>query len=126
MTQWPEARAKKFRQAAWVYLHVGVLYEGATFAMWRRGLLPEGRGPGWLWMLVGAGIVAAVVWGLWRWQNVWVPRVVWVIAALRIPVLIGNTFFPEPGQGLSPAFYGTALAVVMINLWMLARAGWDL
>jgi len=126
MPEWPEARARKFRQAAFVYLHVGILYEGATFAMWRRGLLPEGRGPGWLWMLIGAAIVAAVFWGLGRWHNAWVARVVWLIAALRIPVLIENTFFPAPEQRLSPGFYGVALLVVMINLWMLARAGWDL
>ncbi|HWP38248.1 MAG TPA: hypothetical protein VNL18_11920 [Gemmatimonadales bacterium] len=124
--RWPEPRARKFRQAAFVYLHVGILYEGATFAMWRRGLLPEGRGAGWLWMIIGAGIVAAVVWGLARWQNVWVARIVWAIAALRVPTLIGHTFFPSPEQRLSPEFYGVALLVVMINLWMLARAGWDL
>jgi hypothetical protein len=124
--RWPEARARKFRQAAFVYVHLGILYEGAAFAMWRRGLLPGGWGPGWLWMIVGAGIVAAVVWGLWRWQNVWVARVVWVIAALRVPTLIGHTFLPTAVQRLSPEFYGVALLVVMINLWMLARAGWDL
>jgi hypothetical protein len=27
---------------------------------------------------------------------------------------------------MSSAFYLTALVVVVINLWMLARAGWDL
>jgi hypothetical protein len=124
--RWPEARVRKFRQAAFVYLHVGILYEGAAFVMWRRGLLPEGRGEGWLWMLIGAAIVAAVMWGLLRWQSVWVARVVWLIGALRVPTLIGNAFFPEPGQRASPEFYGVALLVVMINLWMLARAGWDL
>ncbi|HEX9582277.1 MAG TPA: hypothetical protein VF970_14330 [Gemmatimonadales bacterium] len=124
--RWPEARTRKFRQAAFVYLHLGLLYEGATFAMWRRGLLPEGRGAGGLWMLIGAAIVAAVFWGLWRWQSVWVARGVWLIAALRIPTLIGHTFFPGVDQRLPAVFYGTALLVVMINLWSLARAGWDL
>jgi len=52
--------------------------------------------------------------------------VVWLIAALRVPTLIGGTFFPDPVQLLAPAFYGTALLVVMINIVMLARAGWDL
>lgn len=120
------ARDLKFRQAAFVYLHLGLLYEGATFAMWRRGLLPSGRGPGWLWMIVGAGVVAVVFWALWHKKNVWVARVVWAIAALRIPVLIGHTFLPTVDQRLGPVFYGVALFVVVVNLWMLARAGWDL
>jgi hypothetical protein len=118
-------REQKFRQAAMAYVHVGILYEGAAFAMWRRGLLPDRFGPGWLWMLLGAGIVAFIVWGLWKWQNVWFARIVWVIHALRVPTLIGNAFIPVAGQRLPPSFYGVALLVVMVNLWMLARAGWD-
>jgi hypothetical protein len=77
-------------------------------------------------MLLGAAIVAGVFWGLWRWQNAWLARVVWFIGALRVPTLIAGAFLPNPDQRLAPAFYGTALVVVMINLWMLARAGWDL
>lgn len=118
-------RAQKFRQAALVYLHVGILYEGAAFAMWRNGLLPDRFGPPWIWMVIGAAIVAVVVWGLWTWQNVWFARAVWLIHALRVPTLIANAFLPLADQRLPPAFYGTALAVVMVNLWMLARAGWD-
>lgn len=119
-------RDQKFRQAAFAYLHVGILYEGAAYAMWRRGLLPAGRGSGPLWMLIGAGIVALVVWGLWHWRKPWIAQTVWVIHALRVPTLITATFFPLDGARLPPVFYGTALLVVMINLWMLARAGWDL
>ncbi len=119
-------REQKFKQAAFVYLHVGILYEGATFQMWRQGILPERMGPGWVWLLVGPVVVGVVFWGLWKWHNAWVARVVWLIAALRVPTLIGGTFFPDSGQLLAPAFYGTALLVVMINLAMLARAGWDL
>jgi hypothetical protein len=118
-------RAGKFRQSAFAYLLVGVLYEGAAYAMWQRGLLPQGRGPGWLWMLVGAAIVSLVVWGLWKWQNVWFARVVWVIHALRVPVLIEGAFFPLATARLSPEFYLTALVVVVANLWMLGRAAWD-
>jgi hypothetical protein len=119
-------RAVKFRQAAFVYLHLGILYEGATFAMWRRGVFPTDRGPIWLWMVIGAAIVAVVFWGLWRWQNVWFARVVWAIGALRIPALIGAAFFPVAGQQAPPGFYLTALVVVIINLAFLARAAWDL
>lgn len=118
-------RARKFRQAAIAYLHVGVLYEGAAFAMWRAGLLPERMGPAWLWMLAGAGITALVMWGLWRWQRPWIAVTVWVIHALRVPTLIAGAFFPRDGQALAPGFYLTALVVVTINLWMLARAAWD-
>ncbi len=77
-------------------------------------------------MLIGAAIVAVVFWGLWKWQNVWFARAVWAIHALRVPALIGNAFFPLAEQRFPPAFYGAALAVVVINLWMLARAGWDI
>lgn len=120
------SRELKFRQAALAYVHVGILYEGAAFVMWRRDILPKQFGPGWMWMLIGAAIVAVVVWGLWKWQNAWFARAVWLIHALRVPTLIGNTFFPLADQRLGPAFYGTALVVVVINLWMLARAAWDI
>lgn len=124
-------RELKFRQAALAYLLVGLLYEGAAWAMWQQGLLQQ-RGPPWIswvppwgWLLLGAAIVTIVVWGLWKWQNVWFARVVWGLHALRVPTLIAGAFFPAPQQMVSPAFYGTALLVVVINLWMLARAGWD-
>lgn len=118
-------RSGKFRQAAIAYLHVGILYEGAAFAMWRHGLLPTRMGPPLLWMLLGTAITAFVVWGLWHWQHVWFARVVWIIHALRVPTLITGAFFPRVEQRLEPAFYLTALVVVVINLWMLARAAWD-
>ena len=118
-------RSAKFRQAAMAYLHVGILYEGAAFAMWRRDALPADRGPAWLWLVAGAAITALVVWGLWRWQNAWFARAVWLIHALRVPTLIGGAFFPREHARLAPEFYLTALVVVIVNLWMLARAAWD-
>lgn len=119
-------RARKFRQAAIVYLHVGILYESAAWIMWRRGLLPDDRGPPWVWMLIGALIVAIVVWGLWQWQNAWFARAVWFVHSLRVPALIGGAFFPDSEARLVPAFYLTALIVVTLNLLVLARAAWDL
>ena len=120
------ARTRKFRQAAFVYLHVGILYEAAVYAVWRAGALPPGRGPIWAWLLLGAGIVALVFWGLWSWRNRWFARVIWGLHALRLPwaveglVLSGETLaFPRPA-------YGVALAVILVNLAFLARAGWDL
>jgi hypothetical protein len=118
-------RAAKFRQAAFVYLHVGLLYEAAVWTLWRAGMLPGARGPGWLWLLIGAAILAVVFWGLWRWQNAWFARAIWALHALRLPALINAAFLRDPGV-LPPAFYVTALVVVLINLWMLARAAWDL
>lgn len=122
------ARARKFRQAAFVYLHVAVLYEAAVYAMWRGGALPPTRmmGPVWIWLLVGAAVAGAIFLGLLRWQNVLFARVVWVIQALRLPALIGSAFITTATLGVTRGFYVTALVVVVINLWMLARAAWDL
>ena len=123
----PEAlRRRKFREAAFVYLHVGLLYEMAVVVFARRGLLPPERGPVWLWLLIGALIVAVVFWGLWFRQSRWMARGVWALHSLRLPALLEGAFFPEAGQRIGSDFYLTALVVVLLNLWMLARAGWDL
>lgn len=121
-----DRRAAKFRQAAFVYLHVAILYEAAAWAMMRRGMLPTDRGAPWLWMLAGAVVALLVFVGLYRWQNVWFARVVWAVHGLRIPALVSGAFFHDVSSRMSSTFYLTALVVVMINLWMLARAGWDL
>jgi hypothetical protein len=119
-------RARRFRQAAFAYLHVGILYEFAVLEVARAGLLPGGRGPLWLWLVIGAAIVAVIFWGLWSRQLVWLARLVWVAHALRLPALISGAFFPAEGAAIPPSFYLMALVVVLLNLWMLARAGWDL
>ena len=122
-----EARTVKFRQAAFVYLHVGLLYEAAAYAMWRRDLLPNTRvGPAWIWLLIGAAVALLVFFALLRWQNVWFAGVVWAVHSLRLPTLIRGAFFADADAVIAPSFYLTALVVVMINLWMLARAVWDL
>ena len=121
---------RKLRQAAFVYLHVGVLYEGAVYAMARRGILvarpAERLAPAWLWLATGAAIVALVFWLLWSRESVWTARVIWFLGLFRIPALIEGAFFPGPGAMVPPGFYLVALAVVLLNLWALARAGWDL
>jgi len=117
---------QKFRQAAFVFLFYGILYEGAAYQMWRAGIMPTRFGPEWIWLLIGAIIVGLIVWGLWRWQNPWLARVLCFIVSLRVPAFIGGAFFPRPEQAVPPAAYGVALFVVMVNMWMLARAGWDL
>jgi hypothetical protein len=117
---------RKLRQAAFVYLHVGVLYEAAAFVMAREGLLPTHRGPPWVWLVAGAVVVAIVFWLLWYRRSVGAARVIWVIHGLRLPALIGGAFFPAAGAQFPPSFYLTALVVVVINLGFLARAGWDL
>lgn len=126
MSTWPEARARKFRQAAFVYLHVSILYEAAAYVMWRQDLLPVNWGPGWLWLILGAVIAGAVFVGLLRWQNVWFVRVVWLVHGLRLPTLIDGAFVLSNVRPLAPSFYLAAMVVVVINLWMLARAAWDL
>jgi hypothetical protein len=121
------ARATKFRQAAFVYLHVAILYEAAAYAMWRENMLPRsGLGPGWMWLLLGAVISGFVFVGLLRWQNVVFARVVWAIHAMRLPGLIPYAFITTVEGGMTRGFYVTAIVVVTINLWMLARAAWDL
>jgi hypothetical protein len=118
-------RTAKFRQAAFVYLHVGLLYEAVVLSLARAGLLPVDRGPAWMWLAIGAVILAVVFWGLWSWQNAWFARVIFGLHALRLPALIEAAFLQEGGV-LPPSFYAVALLVVLVNLWMLARAGWDL
>lgn len=118
-------RVRKYRQAAFVYLHVGLLYEATVFSLARAGLLPEARGPAWVWLAIGAAILAVVFWGLWSWRNAWFARAIFALHALRLPALIDGAFLHSEGV-LPPAFYTTALVIVLINLWMLGRAGWDL
>ena len=123
----PSSRQLKFRQAAFVYLHVSILYEAAAYEMWRASLLPFSRlGPPVLWLVVGALVALAVFFGLLRWQNPTFARLIWALHALRLPPLIHGAFLAGTTKPIPPAFYITAIVVVVINLWMLARAGWDL
>jgi hypothetical protein len=122
----PSARTLKFRQAAFFYLHMGILYEAAVFDMARRGMLDARGGTPWIWLLAGAAIVAAVFWGLWKKQNIWVARIIWGLGLLRLPSLVGGAFFPAPETRIPPGFFLVALVIVLVNLWLLARAGWDL
>lgn len=124
-------RETKFRQAAIVYLHVGILYEAAVFVFWRQGILPEARGPAWLWLLLGAFLAGTISYALWRWQHRWLVLLVWALQTLRLPALIEGAFFARAHTGVDvavipPAFYLTALIVILFNLALLARAGFDL
>ena len=119
------ARSRKFKQAAFFYLHMGVLYEAAVLEMSRRGLLDARGGTPWVWLLAGAAIVALVFWLLWSRQSVWTARIIWGLGLFRLPALVGGAFFPEEGTRLPPNFFLVALVIVLVNLWLLARAGWD-
>ena len=122
---WPPERVQKFRQAGFVYLHVAILYEAAVYAMLQAGTLPIRFGPPLAWLVAGAAVAAFVFVGLYHWRNVWFARVVWVLNGARTPSLITGAFFAAPDRVTPSTFYLTALVVVVINLWMLARAGWD-
>jgi hypothetical protein len=122
-----ERRALKFRQAAFVYLHVGILYEAAAYAMAENGVLPTGgMGPPWVWLVLGGAVALAVFWGLYRWQNVWFARAIWALHSLRLPALIAGAFLRGSDGQIATSFYLTAIVVVVINLGFLARAAWDL
>jgi hypothetical protein len=122
----PESQRRKLRQAAFVYLHLGVLYESAVFVMARRGLLGDRLGTPWFWLLAGGLIMGGVFWALWSRESVWVARGIWLLGLFRIPTLLASAFFPLPTARVAPGFYVVALLVVLVNSWMLARAGWDL
>lgn len=122
----PAPRATKFRQAAYFYLHVAVLYEAVAYAMLRAGRLPDTRvGPAWLWLVVGAAVTGVVFVALLRWRNVRFARVIWAAHALRLPPLIHGAFLAGGAAPYPSEFYVIALLVAMLNLWMLARAAWD-
>lgn len=121
------SRDQKFRQAAFVYLHVTFLYEAAAYVMWRQDLLPLNWGPAPVWLAAGAAVGLSIFFGLLRWKHrIWLARVVWLIHGGRLPTLIAGGFLVSETRPLSPAFYQIAIVVVVINMWMLARAGWDL
>jgi branched-chain amino acid transport system substrate-binding protein len=106
-------RATKFRQAAIVYLHVGILYEAAAYVMWRQGMLPEGRGPAWIWLVFGAAFAILIALALWRYHRPWVALTVWAIHALRLPAVIKGAFFVPAGTAeIAAGFYVTALVAL--------------
>jgi hypothetical protein len=122
-----DERAAKLRQAGFVYLHVAILYEAAAYAMWKRNFLPPtSLGPPWLWLIMGAAVGVLIFYLLYFRQSVWTARVVWAVHGLRLPSLIRGAFFSVPDAVIPPSFYLTAIVIVVVNLWMLARAGWDL
>lgn len=125
------SRETRYKQAAIVYLHVGILYEASVFVFWRQGILPEARGPAWLWLLIGALLAGLISFAIWRWQRTWLVLLVWALQMLRLPALIEGAFFGSAHTGVDaavvpPSFYLTALLVILFNLAMLARAGFDL
>lgn len=124
--EWPSERVAKFRQAGFVYIHVAILYEAAVYTMLKAGTLPLRAGSPWIWLVAGPVLAAFVFVGLYHWRNVWFARIIWGLNAMRTPSLVGGAFFASPETMAPSAFYLTALVVVLINLWMLARAGWDL
>ena len=123
---WPPERVQKFRQAGFVYLHVAILYEAAVYTMLEAGALPVRFGPPSVWLIAGAALAAFGFVGLYHWRNVWFARILWVLNGARTPALIGGAFFAAPEKWTPSTLYLDALVVVVINLWMLTRAGGDL
>ncbi len=121
-------RGTKFRQAAFVYLHVAMLIDLGVYVMWRAGHVGNTPlGPAWLWIFLLVPLIVGLVFlGLYWWQNPWLARVVWVLQWGRLSSLIRSAFVVEVGAPMPPAFYTLAILLVTANLWMLARAAWDL
>lgn len=123
---WPEERRRKFKHAAFAYLHVTVLYESAAFVMVTEGFLPDRFGSPWLWLVAGGVVGLVVTTALLYWQNEWFARAVWLLHGLRLPALIRGAFFAGADTRMPPSFYIMAMVVVVVNLVFLARAGWNL
>lgn len=131
----PSSRTRKVRQAAFYYVLVAVLYDGAVWQFQRHGLLGErtAAGPVWFFLFLGAFIAAVAFYFLWFKENRWVARLFAVLSAGRLVHLIPDAFLRvnyEPAGGapyaVSRAFYIAAFVVVALNAWLMARAGWDL
>jgi hypothetical protein len=127
MADWPEARARKFRLAAFVYLHYAVLLEAAAYTMWRLDILPRNWFPPALWVfLVVPLVVAGVFAALLRWKNVWFVRLLWLSVAGRLPWLVHRAFVAGETGPFTPGMYLTGIVATVVTMWMLARAAWDL
>ena len=124
------ARALKYRQAAFVYLHFGILYEAGAYVMYRQDLLPSNAAfgpPPWVWVFIlGPAIAGAFFVALLLRPSPWLAGILWLIGAGRLPTLIHGAFVTADSGPLAPSLYVTALVVSVINMWMLARAAWDL
>jgi hypothetical protein len=121
------AREMKFRQAAFVYLHAAILREASAYEMWRAGLLPfSPLGSPLPWLIAGAVVALLVFFGILRWQNLVFVRVVWVLDAVLLFPLIRYAFFAGADRPIPRSFYVVGIGVIVITLWMLARAAWDL
>jgi hypothetical protein len=121
------SRKLKFRQAAFVYLHAAILREAAALEMWRANLLPfSPLGSPLPWLLLGGVAGLLVFFAILRWRNVAFVRIVWTLDAALLFPLIRYAFLAGADRPIPRSFYIVGIGVIMITLWMLARAGWDL
>ncbi|MEE8134944.1 MAG: hypothetical protein V3T56_07795, partial [Gemmatimonadales bacterium] len=104
---WPEARTRKFRQAAFAYLHVAILLEATAYVMLRTGAFTDRFGPPVMYLLLGGGFAGLIVWSLYSLQNVWITRLVWAVHSLRLPSLISGAFFAGEAARFGPSMYLT-------------------
>lgn len=125
MTGADSGRARKFRQAAVAYLHYAALYWAGSWALLSAGMMPESRGPAWLWLAAGAAIGLGLTAGLWYWHNRWFARVLWGVVALRLPALIEGAFLGGGAEGVPAGLYLAAGIAVLAVLALLSRAAWD-
>ena len=79
-----------------------------------------------VWLVVGALLGGGLAWALYRWHKPWLPWILWITSAFRLQPLIRHAFVEEVTGQLTRGFYVAAIIVILINMWMLARAAWDL
>ncbi len=111
--------ARKYRQAALVYLGYGVLYLARVVAMGARSGWNLHGYPTWVaWVFLPLGLAITVAFPYFIWR-----QVRWFTIALAIVVFARSVYlFAQPNTDV---FLGPFL-VSAVATWMLARAAWDL
>lgn len=132
------AQQKRFTHAALAYLSYGIAYEGfAALRIWEGGLpsgVPISTTASYL--IIGAVIMLVFPYFIYRGYR-WFTRLIAFLVGLRAIALIGILagfrlpFFydREPFflKQMSPDWvYAAALAITLVTLFLLVRAGWNL
>jgi hypothetical protein len=122
-------QARKYNQAAIVYLVYGLIYLAGAVYLGRIG-----KGPGgtvW-WYFIGAAMAVGFPYLIWK-RFKWVTRIlavlvlVRVIGLLRIAMRGGTEPIPLPWGGEIATSHGAIvfMLIAVLTCILLARAGWQ-